>query len=267
MLPAVLKNYVLIHQQYTRHGPDYRFGEQVTFLDIKQTFGFNHVRVGRWVTREESLIAANLVFDSLADLAFILKLPPLALGLRQSLSLAFGHGGQKGVQAHYAPALRELALAKNAGAGALAHEFWHAFDHYVADKAFLPQAKRFQCASDLWLRDSLMIKHPLNQRLSEIFRVTLLNHDSTEPSDYVRQAIVLDKRYATKYFSRPTEVMARAFEACIESYQDITNPYLVSGTLFSTLAKEGVYPNENHRKVIFSSLLNYFEPLGIALSK
>ncbi|MCD8549587.1 MAG: hypothetical protein LRY74_04265, partial [Shewanella xiamenensis] len=106
---------MLIHQQYHRHGPDYRFGEQMTFLDVKQTFGFSHVRVGRWVTREESLIAANLVFDSLADLAFILHLPPLTLGLRQTLSLAFGHGGQKGVQAHYAPAARELALAKNAG--------------------------------------------------------------------------------------------------------------------------------------------------------
>lgn len=258
---------MLIHQQYIRQGPDYRFGEQVTFLDIKQTFGFSHVRVGRWVTREESRIAANLVFDSLADLAFILNLPPLTLGLRQTLSLAFGHGGQKGVQAHYAPASRELALAKNAGAGALAHEFWHAFDHYVADKAFLPQAKGFQCASDLWLSDTSMVEHPLNQRLSEIFRVTLLSQESAEPSDYVRQAIALDKRYATQYFSRPTEMMARAFEACIESYQDITNPYLVSGTRFSALAREGAYPDEQHRKTIFSALINYFEPLGIALGK
>ena len=48
---------MLIHQQYTRQGPDYRFGEQVTFLDIKQTFGFSHVRVGRWVTREEMVSA------------------------------------------------------------------------------------------------------------------------------------------------------------------------------------------------------------------
>ena len=169
---------MLLHQQYTRHGPDYRFGEQMTFLDVKQIFGFSHVRVGRWVTREESLIAANLVFDSLADLAFILNLPPLTLGLRQTLSLAFGHGGQKGVQAHYAPGARELALAKNAGAGALAHEFWHAFDHYVAPKAFSRVSGRFKCASDLWLADLPLIEHPLNQRLAEIFRVTLLSEDN-----------------------------------------------------------------------------------------
>lgn len=258
---------MLINQQYTRHGPDYRFGEQVTFLDIKQTFGFSHVRVGSWVTREESRIAADLVFDSLADLAFILKLPPLTLGLRQTVSLAFGHGGQKGVQAHYAPATRELALAKNAGAGALAHEFWHAFDHYIAEKSFQSSTKRFQCASDLWLADLPIIEHPLNTRLSDIFKVTFLTGNNDEPHDYVHRAIALDKKYQTQYFSRPTEMMARAFEACIESYSEISNPYLVSGTRFSALAKEGAYPDESHRQRIFQALINYFEPLGIALGK
>lgn len=258
---------MLINQQYTRHGPDYRFGEQVTFLDIKQTFGFSHVRVGRWVTRKESCIAANLVFDSLADLAFILKLPPLTLGLRQTVSLAFGHGGQKGVQAHYAPSTRELALAKNAGAGALAHEFWHAFDHYIAEKSFQSSTKRFQCASDLWLADLPIIEHPLNARLSDIFKMTFLTGNNDEPHDYVRRAIALDKKYQMQYFSRPTEMMARAFEACIESYTEISNPYLVSGTCFSALAKEGAYPDESHRQRIFQVLINYFEPLGIALGK
>lgn len=239
----------------------------MTFLDVKQTFGFSHVRVGRWVTREESLIAANLVFDSLADLAFILHLPPLTLGLRQSLSLAFGHGGQKGVQAHYAPAARELALAKNAGAGALAHEFWHAFDHYIAPKAFQQVTGRFNCASDMWLADLPSIDHPLNRRLLEIFRVTLLSEDNFEPSDYVRRAIALDKRYGTQYFAKPTEMMARAFEAAIESYQGIKNPYLVSGTRHSTLANEGAYPDEQHGQRIFKALIAYFEPLGTALGK
>ncbi len=258
---------MLIHQQYPRSGPDYRLGEQMTFLEVKQTFGFSHVRVGSWVTREESLKAANLVFDSLADLAFMLKLPPMTLGLRQSLSLAFGHGGQKGVQAHYAPAMRELALAKNAGAGALAHEFWHAFDHYIASKAFDGRIGRFQCASDLWLTDAKLIPHPLNERLSDIFRVTFLSEDNQMPSEYVRRAIALDKQHGSRYFAKPSEIMARAFEACIESYQGISNPYLVSGTLDYPLAKEGAYPEPAHRTLIFDALIAYFEPLGLALGK
>ena len=207
--------------------------------------------IGKFIPKS----GAECRFDSLADLAFILNLPPLTLGLRQTLSLAFGHGGQKGVQAHYAPGARELALAKNAGAGALAHEFWHAFDHYVAPKAFSRVSGRFKCASDLWLADLPLIEHPLNQRLAEIFRVTLLSEDNLEPSDYVRRAIALDKRYGAQYFAKPTEMMARAFEACIESYQGIQNPYLVSGTRHSALAKEGAYPDEQHRLRIFNALI------------
>ena len=272
---------MLATTQYHRRGPDYRFGEQVGFIDIKQTFGFSHVRVGRWVTREETKLAANLVFDSLADLAFMLKLPPIALGLRETVSLAFGHGGRKGVQAHYAPGSRELALAKNAGAGALAHEFWHAFDHYIAPKAFQsdditdrlrPQrqgvsAGRFRFASDAWLADAPMIAHPLNERLALIFSTVLLSANGQDSHDYVKRAIALDKHYGGLYFSSPTELMARAFEASIESSTLIDNPYLVSGTQKSRLAQEGAYPDMAHQGHILKRVVEYFEPLGDALDK
>ncbi len=89
--------------------------------------------------------------------------------------------------------------------------------------------------------------------------------DGLEPSDYVRRAIALDKHYGRRYFSLPTELMARAFEAAIESFTDIGNQYLVSGTTFSQLNDAGAYPDEAHRKVIFSALTNYFGMLGEAL--
>ncbi len=65
-------------------------------MDIKQTFGMGSIRVGAWVTKEEKELAANLIFYSLADLAYILALPPEAIGLRGTLGLAFGSGGRKG---------------------------------------------------------------------------------------------------------------------------------------------------------------------------
>ena len=84
----------LTHFKYkTRKGPDYRHGDQVSFMDIKQTFGMGSIRVGAWVTKEEKDLAANLIFDSLADLAYILALPPETIGLRGTLGLAFGSGG------------------------------------------------------------------------------------------------------------------------------------------------------------------------------
>ncbi|ABV88533.1 CLCA_X family protein [Shewanella pealeana] len=258
---------MLKSRSYKRIGPDYRFDEQVSFVDIKQVFGLGHIRLGKWVENEERDKAANLIFDSLADLAFILKLPPKALGLRETLNLAFGSGGQKGVQAHYAPHRCELALAKNAGAGALAHEFWHAFDHYIAPKSFHTSARGISFASHSWLADVKPIVHPLNRRLERVFEVTMLSGNGEDGHDYVNRAIALDKQYATQYFSKPTELMARAFESCIESYQEISNPYLVDETLKSSLFDAGGYPTLEHRQAIFKALTAYFEPLGEALGR
>jgi hypothetical protein len=279
---------LLNHQRhFERIGPDYRNGDSVSFLDIKHTFGLQHIRVGKWVNREESALAANLIFDSLADLANILGVPPELIGLRGSLRFAFGHGGQKGVQAHYSPAYRELALAKNAGAGSLAHEFWHAFDHYIADKmfindsllstdAYMSGASRYACATDHWLADKSIVAHPLNQQLSKLFEITFLNANGQEPHtsiphDYVRRAIALDKLQGCHYFAKPTEMMARAFESCIEmysqNYAEISNPYLVNSTINSPLAKHGAYPDAQHCREIYQTLLAYFEPLGIAFDK
>ncbi|EDP60690.1 CLCA_X family protein [Vibrio sp. AND4] len=253
----------------TRKGPDYRHGDQVSFIDIKETFGIGSIRVGKWVSNEEKDLAANLIFDSLADLAYILALPPSAIGLRGNLNLAFGTGGQKGVQAHYAPNQRELALAKNAGAGALAHEFWHAFDHYIADKAFDigdrtgPQRSTI-FASDCWLRNTEHFPHPLNERLLKIFDATLLSADGQDKHDYISRSVQADKATGLKYFSQPTEMMARAFESVIESCSGIENAYLVSGTIKPDTLP--IYPDIAHRHAIHQAMQAYFRPLGDALS-
>ncbi|MCG9697708.1 CLCA_X family protein [Shewanella sp. Isolate11] len=261
---------MLKRRHFTRRGPDFRRGEQVSFNDIKQVFGLNHIRLGSWVDDEEKHKAANLIFDGLADLAYILKLPPQAIGLRQTLNLAFGSGGQPGVQAHYMPAHRELALAKNAGAGALAHEFWHAFDHYIAPKAYQLRTESNRgtaFASSCWLSEVSAISHPLNQRLEQLFHTTMLSQDGLDSHDYVARAVALDKQQGNYYFAKPTELMARAFEACIEAHPEIDNAYLADDIQGSSLAKAGGYPDLKHQQQILQQLLNYFEPLGEALSQ
>ena len=254
----------------TRKGPDYRHGEQMTFIDIKKTFNLGNIRIGKWVTREEKELAANVIFDSLADLAFILALPPETIGLRGTLNLAFGTGGQMGVQAHYAPYRRELALAKNAGAGALAHEFWHAFDHYISDKAFeidtpFNSSSLPLFASDCWLKNKTIKPHPLNERLMAIFDSVLLSENGLDKSDYVARSVKADLVLSKNYYAQPTEMMARAFESVIEYCADINNAYLVSGTLNNDVIK--LYPDLTHRHRVHEALLAYFKPLGIALTR
>ena len=72
----------------TRQGPDYRHGDQVSFIDLKETFGIGGIRLGKWVNKEEHDLAPILLFDSLAALAFILDSPPYAIGIRAYLKLA-----------------------------------------------------------------------------------------------------------------------------------------------------------------------------------
>lgn len=52
----------------------------------------------------------------------ILQVPEAVISLNGSLSLAFGSGGKKHSSPHYESTTKKLALAKNAGGGALAHE-------------------------------------------------------------------------------------------------------------------------------------------------
>ncbi|MBY5921536.1 CLCA_X family protein [Ferrimonas balearica] len=255
-----------LHRDYYRRGPDYRCGEMMGFREVRDQFGFGGLVVGRWVTREESALAGNLVFDALADLAFLLNVPPATLGLRQSLNLAFGTGGQPGVQAHYAPGTRTLALAKNAGAGALAHEWWHAFDHYIRDHLFEP-GKSVRFASDAWLAEVPVRQHPLNQRLEALLATVMLTPDGAEQHDYVRRSVALDRQVGRRYFSLPTEMMARAFEAWVQSRTEIKNAYLVSGTQQSEVARMGGYPEPDHLAAIDLAIRGYFEPLGQALSR
>ncbi|MFO6425209.1 CLCA_X family protein [Motilimonas sp. KMU-193] len=254
-----------LHQPHFRSGPDYRQGLDASFQDIQLNFAFATIKVGRWVTAQEQQIAANLIFDALSDLAAILNLPNQAIGLKQQLNFAFGTGGQSGVQAHYAPSSRTLALAKNAGAGALAHEFWHAFDHYITDKLFAPPHYKF--ASDTWLNKNKIITHPLNEALAQCFRCVLLSPCGKQASSYTQTAIALDKQLQQLYYSRPTELMARAFEAFVQDHPSISNRYLVAGTQQTELAKVGIYPLAAHREAIAQAFKLYFYQLGFALKQ
>jgi hypothetical protein len=254
-----------IHQPYYRNGPSHRDGADVSFQDVVKVFGFRTVTVGKWVTCEEQQIAANLFFDALCDFMDILQVPEAVISLNKTLSLAFGRGGRKHSSAHYEPQTQVLALAKNAGGGSLAHEWFHAFDHYICDKLFV-NSKKQQFASQTWLEDNKLREHALNNKLSECFKSIFLDTFTNLPSDYVNRSAMADKILKTYYYARPQELSARAFEACIQD-QFRKNTFLVKGTKKSPEAKVGIYPQEGHRRTISKNLLDYFYHLGQAMNK
>jgi hypothetical protein len=130
-----------------RLGPARRLpGEDVTAERLVQEFGFRGVNFGNWLktpaARAEAQLHLNHAFDAFHDLSEALDVPPRALSLGGMLGLAIGAQGHGGPNAaHFVPGWNELNLTREAGAGAVAHEWGHGFDHYFARMAGLGTAE------------------------------------------------------------------------------------------------------------------------------
>ena len=235
----------------------------VSFVTVRRRFDFRSIEVGRWVTPQERDRAAGRFYQALCDFMTILRGPEPLISLRSTLGLQYGIGGRLGVAAHYIPATRQLALAKNAGAGSLAHEWFHAFDHYIGEKLF-GEAHRGQFASTLWLGRDDAVRHPLNDRLQACFKAILLDEKGAEPSELFRCSVRADKAAGIQYFSLPEELCAREFEAFVQD-ANVKNAFLVSGTRESEDAKLGLYPVGAQRERVNRAFHRYYTSLGRAL--
>ena len=89
----------------------------------------------------ERQLHLNHAYDSFMDLAEILNVPPKALSLNGFLGVAIGAQGSGAHAAHFVPGVNEINLTRTAGAGAMAHEWAHALDHYFANQAGLESGK------------------------------------------------------------------------------------------------------------------------------
>lgn len=114
-----------------RTGPDWREGKDVDAQGIINAFGFRGVEFGNWMTQADRQQSLNHAYDSLMDLAAAMGVPPGALSLNGELAAAFGARGIGGYPAHYESGRKVFNLTKMSGAGALAHEWAHAFDDYL----------------------------------------------------------------------------------------------------------------------------------------
>ncbi len=251
---------------FYRRGPDHRRGVQVCFLQIQDEFGFLTMTVGKQISAKDYAFAANHIYDALSDLALMLGLPKKALGLNQTLRFAYGQGGRLGVQAHYNSQSHTLAIARVAGAGALAHEWWHGFDHYIAKRIF-DDCPAHSFASKLWLSTQRMNPHPINLPLEAFFRHVLVSECGQNISPFMARAIKLDQAQNQLYFAKPEELTARFFESALQRHPEIKNQFLVQGTLQGQWAKLGAYPSQSEHERASMHLFNYFASLGQALKQ
>ncbi|WP_241025640.1 LPD1 domain-containing protein [Burkholderia sp. Tr-20390] len=118
-----------------RVGPDHREDAAVDEAAFMAAFGFRGVEYGKWLPQNERQMVLNHAYDAFMDLAEVMGMPPRAMSLGGELAVAFGSRGSGGKQApaaHYEPGRRVMNLTRLNGAGFLAHEWWHAFDDWLA---------------------------------------------------------------------------------------------------------------------------------------
>lgn len=202
-----------------RSGPDHRTGD-VTPDQFQKAFGFKGVEFGNWNTGAERQTRLNEAYDALHDMAGALGIPTQAVSLNGTLSLAFGargKGGRNPAAAHYEPGYVVMNLTKQAGAGSLAHEWFHALDNWLAkedakdsDEPARPTGKRSrrqEYATDR-KRYRGSLPGPMWQALTAM-REALRN----EKSPWVKRSKEFDKARSEPYFFTTIELAARAFEA------------------------------------------------------
>ncbi len=181
----------------SRQGEDYRKGKDVTAEEFAKQFGFRGVQFGNWANQADRQAALNNAYDSFMDMAKIIGVSPRAMSLDGELSIAFGSRGSGAANAHYEPGEVVINLTKTRGAGALAHEWWHALDNYFSRSA---NVKMGYVTSDKRL--------PMREEMREAFNRLV---DDVEKSDYHSRST--DR--GASYWGTREEETARLFEVWI----------------------------------------------------
>ncbi|WRQ33533.1 LPD38 domain-containing protein [Bacteroidales bacterium MB20-C3-3] len=125
-----------------RIGIEIRKGN-ITPEQFMDTFGFRGGEFGNWVASDERQSMLNYAYDALVDLAAVINISPRALSLGGRLAIGFGSRGKglSNAAAHFEADRGVINLTKINGAGALAHEWFHAMDSYFGvfgNQGFVP---------------------------------------------------------------------------------------------------------------------------------
>jgi len=249
-----------------RAGLDRRNGKDATPEMFAEAFQFRGVQFGNWVEQGRRQSDLNRAYDALMDLADIIGVPPAALSLNGELGLAFGARGSGGKQspvAHYEPTEIVINLTKKAGAGSLAHEWFHAVDNYFSrmrgmKNEFLTQ-KPYSMPNKDGTKDQ-KVREEVIDAIKEITNVI-------RKSGLAKRSKDLDERRTKDYWSQMLEMSARSFESYVLSKlqeKGISNDYLVSFLdIAAYSAQQGgdsyPYPTFDEAKVInpaFEKLFN-----------
>jgi hypothetical protein len=213
-----------------RVGTDYRGGSDISesqFMVELRPFG---CQFGNWQDNRD--VCLNESYDAIRDLAEFIGWPLERMFFGGQLGLAFGARGHGSALAHYELACRCINLTRKGGAGSLAHEWAHAFDHYLCG---------------------------YGQKLTAVPQLKALV-DSL-PAGILHRCMAADLTRSSIYFAKPCERFARCFESWVR--QSVCNDYLANITpveLFKA-AERYPYPLPEEMPAVAAAFQELFKSL------
>lgn len=254
---AEIKNVPALRRDWNRPrvGEDWRKGQDITPETFAGALPFRGVEFGNWVTQAERASLLNAAFDGFHDLAQMLGVAVERVTLGGTLAFAFASRGTSKAMAHYEPGRRVINLTKKKGAGCMAHEWFHACDHYAARLGGLPAScMATECAADTEAGRCAMA-------VAKAIKNTEFYHRSRNMASI-----------CGGYWVEPCELAARAFEgvcAYLLKRADVCSDFLVNClsmdefTATDTLHRSDIYPypSEAEAAALVPYYMSFFRAL------
>ncbi len=258
---------IAFREQRPRKGRDWRSGRDISADEFRDAFGFRGVEFGNWTNQQDRQAALNKAYDALMDLAEAVGKSPRSLSLNGELGMAFGARGGGKASAHYEAEKVVINLTKTKGAGTLAHEWWHALDNYFSRRRGRKNDFNTSRGGYVYNRERGGAYSP--QEREEVTRSFAELVRAIEKSGYGERS----RRYASMksdYWSRPTELGARAFAVWIErklSEKGTSNDFLATNPVSSDwgdpemVSKYYPYPIEGDFETLDTAFDNLFNAI------
>ena len=239
-----------------RSGYDWLCGGNATPQMFVDNFGFRSISFGS-IPKKDIQELLNNAYNAFMDLGLILKSVIVGydtnkyISNKGKLSLNFGIKSQGSTMAYYSPNSEGLFFTKLAGAGTLAHEWFHSLDHYLGSYHKVP----CNYVTYTYLCNEMYNNYDLYSTLKEWSYIypTLKMYQNSKAKD--------GRKIKNRYWTKDIEINARCFEFyCLKKLaaQGYSNDFLVENRL-----NEGVYPQPEDEEKVMCFFDKFFKSLNV----
>ena len=228
--------------------------------DFQKTFDLSG-EFGNYLSQTERREVANESYDAFNDLAYILGISQRSISLGNKLLIGYASRGRGRAMAHYESTTNVINLTKMRGAGCVSHEWFHAFDYNIGQRAGCPK-----CFTASYEENPNAVPEPVRRLLYALRR----NPDG-EITDFFRNAQKIDGSYAKDsygYWASLVELFARAGDSFVKDElkaQGMRNDYLCGKSQYKTPEGYSINPRgEEAQRInqLFREMIAYCKEQG-----